>query len=766
MGKKIIRHPKLYKAAHFGKKIVRGSVKTVARTNAELEKAAIKTVLKNAPDATGFNRKEQDASSKSVSSMVSAGKATVKTAGTAPHQIKNFKGSLKSVKSGFKGMAKGSSEIASGIKLAKGNSEQIRRIKVKGRSLNNNRKGIKTTKKGIKKNVKSINAKSRKAVPKNILKSTKAFKNSVASRTLKTSKAARRTISAAQKRYYIKKTVEKSTKGVTKGLTSGFRIIRGMGRLATAATKTVASLIKLLITGGSAVVAIVAVMIVIILLLSSAFSIFSPNPSSTLTMREAVSRVNQEYNDKVKQLIDQNDDGTIDLIKYEGRRAQWKYVIALFAVKYSAVDDGILTIDESSVRKLSKVFFDMHDIHVSFSQEESGHGTIFNVITVNTSSKTMSEMMDMYHFNEYQRSQVREILDSKSDDRWTELLYGFNGMNTASAFVRVAKEQIGTVGGQIYTSWYGYNPGEAPKELSGIFVSWCADQVGLISQGLFPQFSNVNTGAEWFKNNGMWQQPNTAPSVGDIAFLDYNKDGIADRCCIITSVMGNTAYTVYITDEVESRKITLNQYVLGYGILPQMSGLVGDTVEEQCFNYLKAGGYSDIAACAVIANFQGECSCDPSCYSRDYGDAAGLMMWTGPNKNIFFSWCNDNAMNWRNLESQLNFYDYWLDDVNTGEWSRVSGSKHPDFKHVYSTEEFKQISADDYGGDAARALYEATAMFVDDMERPYDTWGAETRRYTYAVQFYNYLVAGGLDGTTQAAWRPEYANDIGVFHLN
>lgn len=197
-----------------------------------------------------------------------------------------------------------------------------------------------------------------------------------------------------------------------------------------------------------------------------------------------------------------------------------------------------------------------------------------------------------------------------------------------------------------------------------------------------------------------------------------------------------------------------------------MSGLVGDTVEEQCFNYLKADGYSDIAACAVIANFQGECGCDPGVYSRDYGDAAGIMQWTGPNKNIFFNWCNDNAMNWRNLESQLNFYDYWLYDVCNGEWSRVSGSRHPDFRHVYSTEEFKQISADDYDGDIARALYEATAMFVDDMERPYDTWGGETRRYTYAVQFYNYLVAGGVDGTTQAAWRPEYANDIGVFHLN
>lgn len=41
-----------------------------------------------------------------------------------------------------------------------------------------------------------------------------------------------------------------------------------------------------------------------------------------------------------------------------------------------------------------------------------------------------------------------------------------------------------------------------------------------------------------------------------------------------------------------------------------------------------------------------------------------------------------------------------------------------------------------------------------------------TKEATDFYSIYNYLVAGGLDGTTQAAWRPEYANDIGVFHLN
>lgn len=322
----------------------------------------------------------------------------------------------------------------------------------------------------------------------------------------------------------------------------------------------------------------------------------------------------------------------------------------------------------------------------------------------------------------------------------------------------------------MYTTWYGYDSSSAPSDWSGCFTSWCANEVGFIAQGVFPQFSNCMTAIDWFENKGLWQNANTTPNVGDIIFVDFNNDGIADRCAIISEISNGKVKTIMGgPDTVYEQAFNLDNtygWIMGYGVLPQISGLMGDTVEEQCYNYLRADGYSELAACAVLANFYGECSCDPSIYSYDYGEAAGIMQWTGPNKYIFFDWCNNNAMDWRNLESQLHFYTYWLDDVNNGEWGRISVGRHPDFQHVYSTEEFKQLSADTYNGDIARALYEGTAMFVDDMERPYDTWGAETRRYTYAVQFYNYLCGGNVDGTTQSAWRPEYANDVGVFHLN
>ncbi|MBQ3691722.1 MAG: hypothetical protein II931_00140, partial [Clostridia bacterium] len=335
-----------------------------------------------------------------------------------------------------------------------------------------------------------------------------------------------------------------------------------------------------------------------------------------------------------------------------------------------------------------------------------------------------------------------------------------------SSIVQISRQQLGQTGRQ-YTEWYGVT--ESDSEWSGCFVSWCANEAGYVSQGLYPRFSNKDSAIKWFKENGLWDTPNVLPNPGNTVFLDFENDGICDTCGIVSKTENGFVYYIRnegnIVNEVRTPLAGPYSYIMGYGVLPQMSGLRGETVEEQCYNYLRQDGYSEIAAIAVLANFQGECSCDPGIYGHDYGDAAGIMQWTGTNKTIFMNWCAANAMDWRKLETQLMFFTYWL-DIESRAWGDVSPYRHPDFQHVYNTSDFKKITADQYNGDIAKALYEATVMFTDDLERPTYTWSAETRRYTYSVQFYNYLVAGGVDGTTQSAWRSEYANDIGVFHLN
>lgn len=704
-----VKHPVLLKMGKTGFKagkfLAVNGAKAAAKAKVKAKEETVRKIIKEAPESTGFNNSTENNPSGKSSELLAAGYNKA-----SEFAVKSPKRFVKTVK-----------KTARTIKKTKKNIDKVKNAAAEAKTAAQEYKKMKE--------IKSIVMQGEKQA--------------------------------------AKQTTKETAKGTAK---LAWRIGKAAATIVKNTLQALANFLKSLGWIGAVIAAVVVLVCSVIFILSSAFGIFIPDDSSTMTMSEAVAKVNKEYQDKVNQLINDYDNNDIDLIQYSGTRAQWKYVIALYAVKYSNEDGNVVTIDDNMVPKLSKVFFDMHTITASYTTKDSGYGTVWKVLTITTTAKTMAEMMDLYQFDKYERSQVADILASETDDMWSKILYGLDGANGGYALVEVAREQLNNMSGQMYWTWYGYDDDSAPDEWSGCFVSWCANEVGYIAQGVFPQFSNIMTGAQWFKDKGMWLEPNSSPNVGDIIFLDYNNDGIADRCGIVSGFEDNKVKGIVGgPDYVKETKWELdNRYgwILGYGMLAQISGLNGDTVEEQCYNYLRAEGYSDISACAVLANFQGECSCDPARYSRDYGDAAGIMQWTGVNKNIFFSWCDNNAMDWRNLESQLNFYSYWLNDVNNGEWGRVSVGRHPDFKHRYSTDDFKSLSADDYDGDIARALYEATAMFVDDMERPAETWDAETRRYTYSVQFYNYLTGSDVDGTTQSAWRPEYANDIGVFHLN
>ena len=75
----------------------------------------------------------------------------------------------------------------------------------------------------------------------------------------------------------------------------------------------------------------------------------------------------------------------------------------------------------------------------------------------------------------------------------------FAGLFGNEQIVTVAKAQLGSEGGQKFWSWYGFGKRE---EWCACFVSWCADQSGLIASGSVPQFSYCPTGVAWFTGQG------------------------------------------------------------------------------------------------------------------------------------------------------------------------------------------------------------------------------------------------------------------------
>ncbi len=143
----------------------------------------------------------------------------------------------------------------------------------------------------------------------------------------------------------------------------------------------------------------------------------------------------------------------------------------------------------------------------------------------------------------------------------------FAGLFGNSQIVSVAMAQVGNEGGEKFWSWYGFSQRE---EWCACFVSWCADQCGLIESGAVPKFASCPAGVEWFRSNGKWKDNSYSPAAGAIIFFDWNGDGVSDHVGIVEKCENGRVYTVEgnSNDRVQqSIYIVGTDLILGYGLL-------------------------------------------------------------------------------------------------------------------------------------------------------------------------------------------------------
>ena len=143
----------------------------------------------------------------------------------------------------------------------------------------------------------------------------------------------------------------------------------------------------------------------------------------------------------------------------------------------------------------------------------------------------------------------------------------FAGLFGNQQIVSVAMGHLGNSGGQKFWSWYGF---DSRVEWCACFVSWCADQSGLIANGNVPKFSLCSDGVSWFQGKNKWQSGGTTPTAGMIIFFDWDHDGNSDHVGIVEKCEGGRVYTVEgnSSDQVRQRNYAMDYAsIMGYGVI-------------------------------------------------------------------------------------------------------------------------------------------------------------------------------------------------------
>lgn len=138
-----------------------------------------------------------------------------------------------------------------------------------------------------------------------------------------------------------------------------------------------------------------------------------------------------------------------------------------------------------------------------------------------------------------------------------------------------------------YGAWYGLNPGA----WCAMFVSWCANEVGIL-RTLIPRYSGCGTGYKWFRDRGLLTKK---VKPGDIGFLKPTKKGTtSSHTFIVYEVFGDTITTIEgnIDNKVVKQKRRISDSnILGFGSVQYPLVKYVDNVDYEGLNvrYIKDG---------------------------------------------------------------------------------------------------------------------------------------------------------------------------------
>lgn len=368
--------------------------------------------------------------------------------------------------------------------------------------------------------------------------------------------------------------------------------VRRVSDVASKAVKAIISGTQALVTavaaGGWVAIVIVMIICLVGMVAGSCYGIFfsSENIGSTQTMREVVREINEEYIaalDQIKASV------AYDEFQMSGARAVWPEVLAVYAVNTTTDLDNpqeVASLTEEKIQLLKDIFWQMNRIShrtavitgTEILERDDGNGNIVEkeVTVTNTwlyisvDHLSAEEMAGELGFNEEETAKVEALLADEYSRLWATVLYGIAATN--DQIVSVALSQIGTVGGEPYWSWYGF---ENRVEWCACFVSWCANECGYLDTGIIPKFASCTNGVQWFQERAQWMDNSAEPEPGWLIFFDWydqdtsGQDGLVNHVGIVEKFENGRVYTIEGNsgDACRRRIYPIGYYeIFGYGI--------------------------------------------------------------------------------------------------------------------------------------------------------------------------------------------------------
>lgn len=210
-----------------------------------------------------------------------------------------------------------------------------------------------------------------------------------------------------------------------------------------------------------------------------------------------------------------------------------------------------------------------------------------------------------------------------------------------------------------YNDWYYGRPAYGEDyPWCAVFVSWCAEQCGLLESGTFPRTAGCANMVGYFQSKGFDFYPNLSltpfgggsytPVPGDIIFWSgWSHVGI------IVEVTDNTIVTIEGNSADMVRRNVYTRGNLGSLNFGVTFHIEYPSAEATIFNFLRSEmGYNAAAASGVLANIQHESNFNPQALG-DNGTSYGICQWHLDRYDALISFCNANGYDYTTIEGQL-----------------------------------------------------------------------------------------------------------------